>query len=70
MSLTFVALGTRVDLAGLLVFFSKVVSFAPAEPAGLMLEELEVGLLRVENNRLKLGLLTVAVLELSLESVW
>jgi len=40
-----------------------VVSFA-------MLEEVEAGLLEVEKDRLKLGLLVVVVLELSLKLVW
>ena len=43
--------------------------FAPEGPAGLMLEELEAGLLGVERVRLKLGWLVVVVLELSLKLV-
>jgi len=46
-----------------------MVGFA-LEHAGVILEELEVGLFRAEKDRLKLGLLAVVVLELSLESVW
>jgi len=41
-----------------------VIGFAVEEPAGLTLEELEAGLLRVRKDRLKLGLLAVVVLEL------
>ena len=56
--------------AGLLaVLLSEVTRFALEEPAGLMLEELEAGLLCAGKDRLKLGLLVVAVLDLSLKSV-
>jgi len=46
-----------------------VVGFAPEGPAGLTLEELEAGFLGTGEDLLKLGLLVVAVLELSIKSV-
>ena len=55
------------SLAGLL---SEVVSFALEEHAGMTIEKLKVSLLEAGKNWLKLGLLTVMVLELSLKSVW
>ena len=54
------------SLVGLL---SEVVSFALEKSAGLILEELEAGLLGAEKDRLKLSLLAVVILELSLELV-
>ena len=53
----------------LAVLLSEVAGFALEEPVGLMLEELEAGLLGTGTYQLKLGLLVVAVLELSLKLV-
>jgi len=53
----------------LFVLLSKVVSFAPKIPARLMLEELETGLLGAGNDRPKLTLLAVVILQVSLELV-
>jgi len=53
----------------LVVLLSEVAGFALEEPVGLTLEELEAGLLGAGKDRLNLGLLVFAVLELSLNSV-
>jgi len=46
-----------------------VIGFAPERPVGLTPEELQAGLLGAGKDLLNLGLLVVAVLELSLKSV-
>jgi len=68
-SLTPIAFSSWVDLYSFTSCPSEVTSFTLEEPAGLTLEELEEGLLRVGKDRLKLGLLMFAALELSLNSV-
>jgi len=68
-TLTPIALGLSVNLFWFTVLLSEVVDFAPEGHAGLTLEELEAGFLGAGKDRLKLGLLVVAVLELSLKSV-
>ena len=52
-----------------MVLLLEVIDLALEEPAGLTLEELEVGLLGAKKDRLKLSLLVFAALELSLNSV-
>ena len=54
--------------SSLVVLLSEIVGFALEKPIGLTLEK-QTYLLGAEKNRLKLGLLVVAVLELSLGSV-
>ena len=54
----------------LTVLLSEVVGFALEKSASLTLEELKASLLGARKDRLKLGLLVVAVLELYLGSVW